>query len=355
MRIEVGYGLEGLLTDAVCARIISETLAPAFKQERYADGIRAAVQEMIRLSDVPELARPNAVLRVPLSDNYFLRLGAALLLMAFFLRGHWLRWSQHAVAAAILCLLYDRAFFVNPLMGEDTPQGLAAIALLLLLSLLCLPIVFYRKSTGASAQDSPVGFLGAIAYVALPFALVQLFGLAFRTSLGDLFTTSFYFGVYSWQYRRSVVDAEALKRHKHLPAAFSAAFAWNMVLALVLGIILLFFLGLIWGYFEHFVAYALWLALVSYMINAALAEKPKVQTTKKQKSYGGSSRHKKKGGAGGAAAAAAAASTYSDYRDYSDYSDSYSDYRDYSDSYSDYSDSSWGGGSSGGGGASGSW
>ena len=43
MRIEVGYGLEGTLPDAVAARIVRERMAPAFKQGDFAGGLEAAV------------------------------------------------------------------------------------------------------------------------------------------------------------------------------------------------------------------------------------------------------------------------------------------------------------------------
>lgn len=46
MRIETGYGTEGALTDAKCSRIIRNVLTPAFKVERYEEGIIAAVQNM---------------------------------------------------------------------------------------------------------------------------------------------------------------------------------------------------------------------------------------------------------------------------------------------------------------------
>ena len=43
VRIEVGYGLEGVLTDALASEIIRNEIAPAFRQERYAEGLMAAV------------------------------------------------------------------------------------------------------------------------------------------------------------------------------------------------------------------------------------------------------------------------------------------------------------------------
>jgi uncharacterized protein len=44
VRMEVGYGLEPVITDAVAAQIIRETIAPRFREQRYAAGLEAAVQ-----------------------------------------------------------------------------------------------------------------------------------------------------------------------------------------------------------------------------------------------------------------------------------------------------------------------
>jgi uncharacterized protein len=49
IRIEVGYGLEGKITDADAGRIIREIMAPAFRQGRYGDGITGAVDALMRL------------------------------------------------------------------------------------------------------------------------------------------------------------------------------------------------------------------------------------------------------------------------------------------------------------------
>lgn len=47
MRIETGLGLEGVLTDAVCSRIIRNELAPHFRGSDYDEGIKAGVDAMI--------------------------------------------------------------------------------------------------------------------------------------------------------------------------------------------------------------------------------------------------------------------------------------------------------------------
>ncbi|MDD4735061.1 MAG: TPM domain-containing protein [Kiritimatiellae bacterium] len=48
MRIEVGYGLEGVLPDAACGRIRDQYLAPAFREGKYAKGLNDAVDAFIR-------------------------------------------------------------------------------------------------------------------------------------------------------------------------------------------------------------------------------------------------------------------------------------------------------------------
>lgn len=47
IRIEVGYGLEGALTDSVSGRIIREVIAPKFRAGNYSGGVRAGVESMI--------------------------------------------------------------------------------------------------------------------------------------------------------------------------------------------------------------------------------------------------------------------------------------------------------------------
>jgi uncharacterized protein len=49
VRIEVGYGLESKVTDADAGVIIRNVIAPAFREARYAEGLDAAVEALIRL------------------------------------------------------------------------------------------------------------------------------------------------------------------------------------------------------------------------------------------------------------------------------------------------------------------
>ncbi len=59
LRIEVGYGLEGPLNDAISKRIISEIILPRFKQQDFFGGIEAGVGQIIRVIDGEPLPAPG--------------------------------------------------------------------------------------------------------------------------------------------------------------------------------------------------------------------------------------------------------------------------------------------------------
>ena len=59
LRIEVGYGLEGALTDAASKRIISEIIVPRFRQEDFYGGISAGVDRILRVIDGEPLPNPE--------------------------------------------------------------------------------------------------------------------------------------------------------------------------------------------------------------------------------------------------------------------------------------------------------
>jgi uncharacterized protein len=59
LRIEVGYGLEGALTDATTRRIIDEVITPKFKAGDFAGGVRAGIERMIRVIDGEKLPAPE--------------------------------------------------------------------------------------------------------------------------------------------------------------------------------------------------------------------------------------------------------------------------------------------------------
>jgi uncharacterized protein len=58
-RIEVGYGLEGAMPDAIAKRIIDEAVAPHFKLGDYDGGVEAGVDQMISVVNGEPLPEPD--------------------------------------------------------------------------------------------------------------------------------------------------------------------------------------------------------------------------------------------------------------------------------------------------------
>jgi len=58
LRIEVGYGLEGALTDATTKRIIDEEITPKFKAGDFGGGVAAGVDRIVRVVNGEKLPEP---------------------------------------------------------------------------------------------------------------------------------------------------------------------------------------------------------------------------------------------------------------------------------------------------------
>lgn len=59
LRIEVGYGLEGVLPDAVVKRIIAETITPHFKLGNYYVGIATGIEQLLAVIEGESLPPPR--------------------------------------------------------------------------------------------------------------------------------------------------------------------------------------------------------------------------------------------------------------------------------------------------------
>ena len=84
VRIEVGYGLEGSLPDALANRIIQETIVPAFQQGRFAEGVEAGA-DAIMAATRGEYTAPPASQRPRTGGGSILAVVAFLLFMNFLL------------------------------------------------------------------------------------------------------------------------------------------------------------------------------------------------------------------------------------------------------------------------------
>ncbi|TXI21493.1 MAG: YgcG family protein [Nitrosomonas sp.] len=136
-RIEVGYGLEGILPDAVAKRIIEETIVPAFRQGQFFGGVQAGISQIIRVVQGESLPLPKPMtpgLNVILENSIpilvvFLVLGKVLQAMFGRMFGAsvtgaiagsivWLIFSSLAAAALIAIIVFVISLF------EDTGRGI---------------------------------------------------------------------------------------------------------------------------------------------------------------------------------------------------------------------------------------
>ncbi|HWP56592.1 MAG TPA: YgcG family protein [Candidatus Acidoferrales bacterium] len=79
LRIEVGYGLEGVLPDAIASRIIREIIVPRFREGDYPGGIEAGVESILKVTSgeplpqsVPRRSPPRSALAAYLPLLVFL-------------------------------------------------------------------------------------------------------------------------------------------------------------------------------------------------------------------------------------------------------------------------------------------
>lgn len=85
VRIEVGYGLEGILTDMQCGLIIRNLIAPHFKNGDYGKGVAAAVQHMAQNVTFGEAAVIDENLSAAEDDRENGSLLSVVVLLIFFM------------------------------------------------------------------------------------------------------------------------------------------------------------------------------------------------------------------------------------------------------------------------------
>jgi uncharacterized protein len=118
LRIEVGRGLEGALTDAMSNRIIDDTMVPLLRQGQFATAINAGVDQMLRVIDGEELPPPEQAWRAP---------GGLLSALPFLLIGLF-------IGSAILRAIFGRVG------GAVATGGLMGVAVFVLSQLLAIAV-----------------------------------------------------------------------------------------------------------------------------------------------------------------------------------------------------------------------
>lgn len=83
LRIEVGYGLEGAITDIYAKRIITDIIVPQFRSGDYYQGIIEGTDALITLIDGEELPGVTSVTKKTLSQKDSINSGFKLVLFLF--------------------------------------------------------------------------------------------------------------------------------------------------------------------------------------------------------------------------------------------------------------------------------
>ena len=132
VRIEVGYGLEGIMTDAESYWIIQNEIVPAFRAGNFSAGLQAALERIGRVLAGEELpaVEPQATnrgLQFFIQNFFFLVVFIPIWLGSVLGRSKswWLGGVLGGVASAVIGLIFGLPYFGLPAAMILVPMGLA--------------------------------------------------------------------------------------------------------------------------------------------------------------------------------------------------------------------------------------
>jgi uncharacterized protein len=151
IRIEVGYGLEGTLTDLLSGRIIRDVIRPRFQQGDFEQGVSEGVNAMAQAVR-GEYSAPSGQLKNPNDDPWGL---LAMLMFFFFFIGNILRKRKgaSAIAGGIGAPIIGTLFF-----GFSLPLLLSLIPVGLVLGLISSKLHMHSGRSGGIFTHGGGGF-----------------------------------------------------------------------------------------------------------------------------------------------------------------------------------------------------
>lgn len=152
LRIEVGYGLEGAITDALASRIIREQMIPLLREGQFAAAIEAGVLQLERLIDgesLPEPVTPNTSDEAPNSWVWI----AALLVGALKYKRFYQRIFACVGASALV-------YVVTLVMGFDNFTALGNAAIAFMAAFISSFLGLFNGGGGAGPRRGGGGFGG---------------------------------------------------------------------------------------------------------------------------------------------------------------------------------------------------
>lgn len=149
VRIEVGYGLEGVLTDAVASEIINSVMIPEFKNGKMSEGVKDGVLAIIKAASGEEFSSKNSLSDLPFGVFAFfagmLSCFASVIFGKFFMRTGFSTCFAGLVSTAL-----EQGFGV-----QNYLIIFGAFAFIFAVFFFILKDVFKRNSQGGSL---PMGF-----------------------------------------------------------------------------------------------------------------------------------------------------------------------------------------------------
>ena len=149
VRIEVGYGLEGVLTDAVASEIINGVMIPEFKNGKMSEGVKEGVLAIIKVASGEEFSSKSGLSDLPFGVFAFfagmLSCFASVIFGKFFMRTGFSTCFAGLVSTAL-----EQGFGV-----QNYLIIFGAFAFIFAVFFFILKDVFKRNSQGGSL---PMGF-----------------------------------------------------------------------------------------------------------------------------------------------------------------------------------------------------
>ena len=121
LRIEVGYGLEGAITDLQAGRIIREFISPDFKKNEYVAGVNRGVDKIMALAAGEDLPAPVTNNEIYTDDESLVEI---LLIMAFF------SWVLPPLGAALIAGVVTFVMFQSVSIAVVSAIGAIVISLI---------------------------------------------------------------------------------------------------------------------------------------------------------------------------------------------------------------------------------
>ena len=149
VRIEVGYGLEGVLTDAVASQIINSVMIPEFKNGKMSEGVKEGVLAIIKVASGEEFRSKFSLGNIPFGVIAFiagiLSCFASVIFGKFFVRT-----GFSTCFAGLVSIALEQGFGV-----QNYLIIFGAFAFIFAVFFFILKDVFKRNSQGGSL---PMGF-----------------------------------------------------------------------------------------------------------------------------------------------------------------------------------------------------